>query len=178
MNTLPTLAIAALLSAVTLPAKAVDGIALSAGAGPDGDITQVSVIWDWESKWFTEGDWQLGGYWEASVSTIKGDGPSPQNRLYGIGVTPVFRLEPKAIGPFTPFFEVGIGIHNFSGTRIHGEKVFGTAFEFGDHIGVGFRFGNAGQHDLAYRFKHFSNAGLGGENPGINFHELRLMLAF
>jgi lipid A 3-O-deacylase len=177
VNTLPTLAITALLSAAAFPVKAFDGVALAAGSGPDGDIASVSLAWDWGKKWFTQGEWQLGGYWEVTLSTIKGDGPRPENRLYGVGVTPAFRFEPKTIGAFTPFVEAGIGVHTFSGTRIHGGRKFGSAFEFGDHVGFGLRFGKGGQHDIAYRYRHFSNGGITKSNPGINFHEVRLKLA-
>ncbi len=166
------------LCVLALPAKAMDGVALTAGSGPDGEIAAASLTWDWDRKWFTQGSWQLGGYWEVTLSTIEGDGPRPENRLYGIGVTPVLRFEPKNVGHLTPFVEAGIGLNNFSGTRIHGEKKFGTAFEFGDHAAAGLRFGKTGQHDIAYRYQHFSNGGISKSNPGINFHQIRLKLAF
>ena len=49
-----------------------------------------------------------------------------------------------------------------------------TAFQFGNHIGVGYRFGAKGSYDLGYRFQHLSNASIKRPNAGINFNQVRL----
>jgi len=160
------------------PAHAVDGAALTIGTGEDADMTALSLQWDWEKRWFTEGDWSLGGYWEAEASYWKGDGPSPEKDVYGLGFTPVFRFERNVINGMAPYAELGIGMHQFSTSKIHGGKSMGTTFEFGDHLGFGVRFGQDLKYDLGYRFQHFSNAGLSDNNPGINFNEIRLRYSF
>lgn len=166
----------ALLACCTLnnPANAVDGIAFTGGHGPDANMAAVSLTWDWEKRWFTEGDWHLGGYWELTGTAWKGDGPSPEKELYAIGIAPVFRLQRSApSGWLNPYAEAGIGAYQFSGRRVHGSLSMGTRFEFGSHVGLGVTFGDQQQYDLSYRFQHFSNAGITSENPGVNFNEIR-----
>ena len=46
-----------------------------------------------------------------------------------------------------------------------------TAFEFADHIGVGYVFNN--NFDLGLRLQHYSNAGIKKPNSGENFVVLR-----
>jgi hypothetical protein len=163
---------------LAMPAHAVDGIALTAGAGEDANMAALSLQWDWEKRWFTEGDWSLGGYWEFDASYWKGDGPSPNKDVFGIGFTPVFRLERTPINQMAPYAEFGIGIHQFSTTKINDDESMGTTFQFGDHIGLGLRFGEDLKYDFGYRYQHYSNAGLSEKNGGVNFHQLRLRYSF
>ena len=170
------------LSLITLlisaPVYAVDGIAITGGSGPDAHKAAVSLQWDWKKRWFTEGDWFLGGYWELSGSYWKGDGPSPEKDVYGIGFTTVFRFERNAMNGLAPYVEGGIGVNQFSTTKIHGDKSMGTTFEFGDHIGLGLRFGENLNYDIGYRYQHYSNASISDNNGGVNFNEVRLRYNF
>ncbi len=160
---------------VSAPAYAVDGIAFAGGSGSDADLATVSLTWNWDKRWFTEGDWSLGGYWELSGTAWKGDGPRPEKELYGIGIAPVFRFQRNAFAnSISPYAEVGVGAYQFSGKQIHGEQSMGSRFEFGTHIGLGMTFGDRQQFDVSYRIQHFSNAGITSTNPGINFNEIRI----
>ena len=51
-------------------------------------------------------------------------------------------------------------------------------FAFGSHFGLGIVLGSEKNIELLYRFQHLSNASLGDENPGINFHGLQLVTHF
>lgn len=171
------LALAALLAG-TPAAHAVDGFTLELGHNDDenADRYGLAVQWEWESRWFTAGDWYLGGYWELGVSHWDGDrGRTGNDSLTEAGITPVFRLQPHqpTAGGLRPYLELGIGAHLLSDLSI-GDKRFGTSFNFGDHLGVGARFGDRGQYELMYRFQHLSNAGIEKPNPGINFHLVQL----
>ena len=55
----------------------------------------------------------------------------------------------------------------------NGSREFSTNFNFGDHVGVGRRFGDHGEHELSLRVQHFSNAGIKDPNPGQNFLQVR-----
>jgi lipid A 3-O-deacylase len=165
------------LSLFTLSSEAADGISLTLGTSEDAQIAAVAVQWDWEKRWFTEGKWWLGGYWEADASYWRGDG-SGENNIYGIGITPVLRLQRDAVGSISPYAEFGIGAHLLSRHTVHDDKNIGTNFQFSEHIGFGFLFGEDQKYDFSYRFQHYSNAGLSGTNPGIDFHELRLGYRF
>lgn len=157
----------------TGPVRAVDGISVTAGTGEDADMAAVAVQWDWEKRWFEEGDWWLGGYWELDGSYWKGDGRGGDD-IYGIGITPVFRLQRQVIHNVSPYVEIGIGAHLLSDKTVNDDKNIGTNFQFGDHVGAGIRFGQDLKYDLGYRYQHYSNAGLSSDNPGIDFHQFRL----
>jgi lipid A 3-O-deacylase len=176
MKRILSLAFGFTLALACAPARAVDGAALTAGTGPDAQMISFQLIWDWDKKWLQRGIWELTGYWQLDLSSWKGDGPAPERRLHGVGITPIFRYQQQSgVGPGL-FVEAGIGVYEFSGTQVHGAKRIGTAFEFGDHIGFGIRFGPQERHDLAYRLQHYSNGGISKDNSGVNFHQIRLKL--
>ncbi len=159
------------------PSYAIDGVAIIVGSGQDANTMAISVQWDWERRWFAEGDWWLGGYWELDGSYWKGKDHGA-NDIYGLGITPVLRLQRSAINNIMPYIELGIGAHVLSEKTVNDDKRLGTNFQFGDHLGAGIRFGQDLNYDLGYRFQHYSNAGLSSNNPGINFHELRIRYSF
>ena len=163
---------------MSTPAYAVDGISITGGNGGDAQMAALALQWNWQKRWFTDGDWSLGGYWELDGSYWKGDGPKPEKDVYGIGFTPVFRFERNAVDNMSPYIEGGIGVHQFSTTKIHGNKSMGTTFEFGDHVGLGLRFGDHLQYDIGYRYQHYSNAGLSDDNGGVNFNEVSFKYQF
>jgi hypothetical protein len=159
---------------ISQPVFAESTVGLTAGSGRDADMTAVTISLPWERKWFTDGDWHWGGYWQAEVSYWKGKGERPENGVFGLGFAPVFRFEPKSRSAITPYLEGAIGLHLFNETQLHAQKKIGTAFEFGDHLGFGITFGDRGRYDLGYRYQHFSNAGISKNNGGVNFHQLVL----
>ena len=134
-----------------------------------------AIQWEWNKRWFAEGDWYLGGYWEASFSYLEGKkGQTGNSSLFEGGVTPVLRFQCHApIYGVLPYLEAGVGVHGMSQTTL-GDRDFSIPFAFGSHVGVGMRFGGQGQFELGYRFQHLSNAELGDTDPGINFNLLRL----
>ena len=173
----------AALAALTLcafagaPAHAIDGVAFEIGGGDGVDMARVGVQWDWKKRWFQTPNWHLGGYWDVAVGYWhRGDvRPSEHEDIYEIGVTPVFRIQPNALAG--PYVEAAIGFHLLSHSSI-GDRRMSTMFQFGDHIGAGYRFGPKGSYDLGYRFQHLSNASIKRPNPGINFHQIRLKYWF
>jgi lipid A 3-O-deacylase len=164
------------ISAVHLPAQALDGLGLTVGTGPDADMMSLQLIWDWDKKWPTQKAWEFVGYWQLDLSVWEGTGPPPERRLYAVGIAPIVRYQQKLNGRYGFFVEGGIGVYEFSGTQLHAGKRIGTSFEFGDHVGLGLRFGSSGQHDISYRFQHYSNGGISRDNSGVNFHQIRLKI--
>ena len=171
-------ALAVISTVASTPLYAQQGISLTVGDGKHAQMTSVGLTWNWDKKWFTQGNWQLGAYLEGNLAYWKGDGPGKEQDIYSLGFTPVFRYEPKTLSAYTPFVEGGIGAHLFSDKRLHDEKKLGTSYQFGSHVGLGFRFGDKGKYDLSYRCQHFSNAGTGGDNGGVNFNQVRLKVGF
>jgi lipid A 3-O-deacylase len=174
-KTMAAWAAAGLLAAVT-PAAAVDGVSIEAGGGDGTDMARVAIQWDWKQRWFQGADWHVGGYWELGLGYWSRDAlPAENDKIVEIGFTPVFRIQGNGLSG--PYAEAGIGAHLLSRTQI-GDKRLSTKFQFGDHIGFGYRFGERGAWDLGYRFQHLSNAGIKKPNDGINFHQVRLQYRF
>lgn len=162
--------------AFAVPAQAIDSLSLEGGNGDEGtELWRAGLQWNWDRKWFAERSWTLGAYWDLEFGRWSGgDDPRGANRIWDIGLTPVFRLERARRTSYFPYVEAGIGFHAISNLRLNSSREFSTKFQFGDHIGVGIRYGERYRYDIGLRLQHLSNAGLKKPNPGINFWELRL----
>jgi len=168
--------IAAWLALASAPAKAVDGMALELGQGDGTDMGRVAIQWDWEKRLYQGNGWNVGGYWDLGLGYWHNNGtPNRNNEITEIGLTPVLRLQRDNLEGF--YGELGVGGHLQSHTTI-GDKTMSTAFQFGSHIGIGYRFGAKRAYDLSYRFQHLSNASIKKPNDGINFNQVRLQYHF
>ena len=98
-------------------------------------------------------------YWEAR------QGLQPAS-LWQFSAIPMLRWWPGG-GRF--FVEGGVGPTLVSRTRF-ADKTISTAFQFGDHLGVGYQFTPALRASL--RLSHFSNADIKTPNPGLNVVQL------
>ncbi len=147
-------AAALLLLACISNALAVDGVSVEAGSGTsDTNIARLGLQWTGARDWC---------YWDASF----GGWRNGHGMVYDFGLTPVFRL-----GKSAAYVEAAIGFHLLSDLDVGTGTDFSTHFQFGDHLGVGTRFG---KYDWSVRLQHLSNGGLRNPNPGINFLLLRL----
>lgn len=163
------------------PSAAVDTVLLEFGTNEgeeEVDRYGGAVRWDMPFKWAETGDWHLGSYVEFSVTYWDGTrGTEGDDELVDFGLTPALRYQRNPAHGIAPFVELGVGLHLHTEDGI-GDRDFDIPFAFGSHFGAGFRFGDQGRYELVYRFQHLSNAGLGDENPGINFHAVQLGLHF
>ena len=151
--------------------RAVDGIAVVAGEGRNVDMLRVGAQWRWSARWFQGQNAHLGGYWDVGAAQWRRDEAGRHGNLAEFGVTPIFRLQANDLRGF--YLEGGIGAHLLSETRL-GSKRYSTAFQFGEHIGFGYRFGARGAYDLGYRYQHVSNGDIKTPNNGADFHQVRL----
>ncbi len=161
-------------------ANAVDGVFVEYGLGNMVEMARVGVLWKRDKTWLDDGDWQVTGFWEASLGRWQGYKPDDNNQtITEIGITPVFRFAPKYASGVAPYLEGGfIGLHLISPTFIYTNRRFSTAFQFGNHIGFGVNFGERHQFDLGYRFQHLSNGDIKKPNQGINFSQLHFIYHF
>ncbi len=164
-------------------ASAVDGMSFEYGksnsSNADVKLYRIGLQWDWQKKWLDTGNWHVGGYWDLNLGYWDNSSTAKTNNgLADIGLTPVFRFQQNNPGRFAPYVEAGVGMHFLSETSVSEERKFSTSFQFGDHVGVGLRFGDKGRYDVGYRYQHLSNAGIKDPNQGINFHQLRLQYRF
>ena len=175
--------IAAVIMAASPAAYAVDGLSFEYGrsdsTNADVDLYRVSAQWDWKNKLIDMGGLHLGGYWETTFGYWNNNSiAKTQDSIFDVGITPVIRLQPNNLRGFSAYAELGVGVHLLSRTSVSTQRQFGSAFQFGDHLGAGLRFGEKGQFDIGYRYQHLSNAGIKGPNQGINFHQVRFAYHF
>lgn len=158
-------------------APAFDGIAIEIGSGDGADVARLAVQRDWNRQWLRGENWHVGGYWDFAVGQwSKGNvAPGENDEVTEVGLTPVFRIQQNDRRGL--YFEAGIGLHFLSRTSI-GDKRFSTAFQFGDHLGVGYRFGAKGAYDVSLRYQHISNGSIKSPNDGMNFGQVRLQYRF
>ena len=152
-----------------------DSASVEYGTGNGAEMWRVGAQWNWQSSWLQHGDWHLGGYWDAQVGQWGGSG---KNTITDLGLTPVFRYEETRPSGISPYLEGAVGVHLVSPVRMEERRGFTSAFQFGDHVGVGARFGEHHRYDLGLRFQHLSNAGIKEPNNGINFTQVRFQLHF
>ncbi len=161
--------------ACAFPALALDSVSLETGSGDEGtEVLRAGAQWTWQQRWFTERSWTLGAYWDVQAGRWTGT----TDDLWDFSVTPVFRLERARRSKSYPYVEAAIGFHILSDIRVNPQRRFSTNFQYGDHIGVGLRYGERYRYDLGLRLQHLSNGGLSKPNPGINFWQLRLQYHF
>jgi hypothetical protein len=159
---------ASALALAALPAAAVNGVSTELGFNDDVRMWRAGLQWNWQRRWFRGGKAELGGYWDLSA----GGWRNGDDTVYDLGLTPVFRYAGTARGSL--YVEAAIGFHLLSDLRIDENKLFSTSFQFGDHIGIGMRFGPRDRYDVGLRLQHLSNGGIRKPNPGIDFIQLRL----
>ena len=157
--------------------QAAPAVSLLLGNGENGDIQGVVLIpyEDFWQKELAQNSGKFAARIEFSAARIQGDPKAPGGEATVIGVTPVLRYEPSNKLLYAEF---GIGANYFSQREITSRKSVGTHFEFGDLIGFGIRLGEKKEVEIGYRFIHYSNAGMSSNNPGLDFHQIRLQLGF
>jgi Lipid A 3-O-deacylase (PagL) len=129
------------------------------------------AVWKPAADWFASYD--IDALWmiEPWVAFVRDQLGSSQGDGFEIGVSPLLARLTFGDGTFRPFLEGGFGIlYTSLRSKVRAGHDLGTPVQFASHFGVGLTYEL--RPDLALtleaRFRHISNAGLGGENPGIN----------
>ena len=145
--------------------------------GASDEVTTGTAGIVWNLPWTPGPSWNV--YVEASLSRwqSRGGQPSDHGVLTQVALVPVLRWRPGE-GQSPWYVEGGIGATVTSSVYRSTDTRFSTAFNFGDHVGVGYSFGAARKNEIALRAEHFSNAGIKHPNPGKNFLELRYVRHF
>ncbi len=150
------------------------GVFLQAGSGDNAtDSVTAGATWRWNGQWAL-GTGALTGYWDASIGRwrVRHADAGDRSAFTQVGVTPVLRYRGDG-GESRWFVEAGIGENVIGPVYRSEDHRFSTAFNFGDHLGVGVDAGERHQHEFTLRYEHFSNAGIKEPNPGENFVQLR-----
>lgn len=141
------------------------------GRASDTTTASIGVGWDWRWRkpWGERGI--VSGYHELSIGHWRADTGGSRAVVTQLGFTPTFRYWPEGQARRW-FFEAGVGANVLAPIYRTRDKRFSTAFNLGDHIGVGYRTTAAGS-EWSLRLQHFSNAGIDSPNPGEDFVQLR-----
>lgn len=172
-----------LAALLTAPAFADSTVYLEGGWDDDEQDANrygFALAYDLPYRFLEAGGFYLGTYFEVSASFWDADqgGLTGQDSLFEGGLTGVLRYQREVgRGFITPFAELGTGPHLMS-EREFVNRDFDLNFCFGSHLGAGLKFGEKGAYEVMYRFQHLSNADLGDDNPGINFHLVRFGYRF
>ena len=156
-----------------------ESIAVSAGYAEQTNVFGIAAVWDAKSPLMDRDTWLITGHIELDVIGLQGrrSNTGGYQSLGAIGVTPTARFEwPSA--RCAPFIDVGVGINFLSHTSLQEEQQFGIAFQFGEFLGTGLRFGQHGAYEVGVRLEHMSNANIKFPNDGITFGVVRLAYHF
>ncbi|WP_019936279.1 acyloxyacyl hydrolase [Bordetella sp. FB-8] len=100
---------------------------------------------------------------EIGVAYWQAHGRQQPSSVWQLSAIPMFRWWLGASQRF--YVEAGIGPTVFSHTAF-ADKHYSTAFQFGDHIGMGYLLDRHSR--VGMRFSHFSNADIKTPNPGMD----------
>lgn len=152
-------------------------VGVSLGAAPESSLARIEARWDLRQDLWSSAtrSVRLRMGLEASAGVWDPHGGS-SGAMGDIGLTPVFRLQ--GVGRTGIFADFGIGAHLLSRTRISDADVFSSAFQFGERLGIGYRFEDVVSSEVALRVQHYSNGRIKRPNPGINFLLLQYSAQF
>lgn len=146
----------------------VDSASIGVGTNPQQRMLRVAVQNDWERRWFARNGYHVSGYWETSLAVLRlrayENVPGRNKNITVAGFTPVFRYQSDSkLGLYA---EAGIGVNLFSDLYKNGDRELSTAFQFSDHLGVGY---TTARWDFGLRYQHYSNASIKSPNGGANW---------
>ena len=100
-----------------------DGVIISGGKDFSSNAHlnnyRASMFKTWDSRWFNEGDWYIGGYydlsvnhWESKLSNGPDVSAKGRDHINAIAFSPVFRVTRKSpwFSTVVPFAEAGVGL--------------------------------------------------------------------
>lgn len=172
---------AAALSCLIAAGTLASGPTLASGLAPDGlDVTggygnNVSIYGagvHWDSLCICTGLKSAGfevklaaqlAYWKGH------EHPASNSSLWDVSLTPILRWTAPDGAPARLFLEAGIGAHLLSDTRINTERVFSTAFQFGEIGVIGVAFGERHRYEVGALVQHVSNGAIKEPNNGLTY---------
>src|SRR5690554_2682579 len=140
---------------------------VSLRVGTGNHYQRAELAWESASLWtyrFDKGS-RLDLVGELGVAYWHADGSRSPSSAWQLSATPFLRWTWGE----RYYLEAGIGATAFSRTRFANKNI-SSAFQFGDHIGVGMHLTDNSR--LSLRFSHYSNAGIKHPNPGLNILQL------
>ncbi len=177
-NSLLALAVSLVASPAVAAEGLVDSASLEVGSNARVRMLRAAVQSDWDKRWFARDGRHLTGYWDASLSYLRGSAYRGVNgrtqHIAILGFTPVLRYQNDSGLGF--YAEAGIGVNLFSRLYNNDNRQLSTGFQFGDHLAVGYV--TASKWDLGFKFQHYSNASIKKPNDGVNIFIVKASYRF
>ncbi|MDD0814304.1 acyloxyacyl hydrolase [Curvibacter sp. HBC28] len=156
-------------------AIAQEGAAASPGGysvqlGNGRNASRAGLSWETAPWWGSAGEAREGRWsavTELGAARWAAHGDRAPASVWQVSVTPLVRYGPASLPGL--FLEAGIGASVFRHTHFADDAI-STAFQFGDHLGVGYQV--TAQHRISLRLSHYSNAGIKSPNPGLTVLQL------
>jgi len=147
-----------------------DGVALTGGNGNGVDVIGVAANWNFAG---IERAFDLRGFESRLVGQVSywrgTQRPTDHGSLWDFSVTPTLRWTAPGTDAPRFFAELGVGVHLLTATRINNERIFSTAFQFGEQAGGGFSFGPEHRYEIGAYLQHVSNGGIKKPNDGLTY---------
>jgi lipid A 3-O-deacylase len=147
-----------------------DGVDITGGYGDNVAIYGVGVHWDslctcaaLKSAGFDVRLLAQLAYWRGH------EHPAVNRTIWDASLTPMLRWSGMDMGPIRLFIEAGLGAHLLSQTRINTERVFSTAFQFGEIGVIGLGFGDRHRYEIGALIQHVSNGAIKEPNNGLTY---------
>jgi lipid A 3-O-deacylase len=151
---------------------------LDFGTGASVRMLRLGVQKDMHKDWLQSNGNHVGMYWDFSLAQWRGnrhrDVPGQHQNITVIGATPTFRWQSDSRKGW--FGELGIGYFLMSELYNNDSNRLSTAFQFGDHLGIGYKFDN--KWEVVAKIQHFSNASIKKPNSGVNFAQVKVVRPF
>ena len=144
------------------------------GSAENTGLWRVGIQHDWR-EWSLSDSWMTVIAWEVQIGRWEAHSGASNHPVGELGITPVVRLERVTHGPATMYLEGAIGAHLISRNRVHDHLDMSSAYQFGDHVGIGVRLGDTPWLEVSFRYQHLSNGSTVPPNDGVNFNILRVV---
>lgn len=171
-SALAALSLAGLVCTAQAQEATQGGIGLHYGVGDHYQRTELVYETPGLQLFKSDGNWgrvDLTG--EFGVAYWTANGSRSPSHVWQFNAIPMFRWWMSE----RFYVEAGIGATAFTHTRFADENI-STAFQFGDHIGMGFLV--TPNNRLGLRYSHFSNASIKRPNPGLDVLQLTYTYQF
>jgi hypothetical protein len=147
------------------------GMGLTAASGDQTTLYGASLFWDSVCACAPLAQYNLGVRIYGQIAYWRGtERPSDHEYLWEGSVTPTLVWMGPNVGAATLFTELGLGVSGLTETRLNTQRQFATAFQFNEHFGVGFAFGEKRKYEVAAYIRHVSNGSIKQENDGNTFY--------
>lgn len=159
-------------------AQLIDGISAEIGEGDHATIYKLDAEKAMNDDYSFLIQHNLHPYWEFSIADIENrryqNMPGQSQSVTDIGVTPVLRWQKNqrhGIGG-----EIGVGVNYFSQMYNNAGQVSGSRFQFGNHIGLSYKWSK--NIEISLKLQHYTNAGIRAPRSAINFGMIKVAYTF